>query len=146
MMLSVTITPTNTLRPKNNPVDELRAMIPEDKLMLKKFKKVYNQIEKRSKRKNRKTVISNLRYFSKEKDEDYYKPCEMQTVLNNTGVEYMSIDDLSIVQGGLDKKEHYDSFFLKNHFNHLNLFFFNWYFSSAGSSHSKSKEPVTVHV
>ena len=105
MMLSVTITPTNTLRPKNNPVDELRAMIPEDKLMLKKFKKVYNQIEKRSKRKNRKTVISNLRYFSKEKDEDYYKPCEMQTVLNNTGVEYMSIDDLSIVQGGLDKKE-----------------------------------------
>ena len=45
-------TPSNTLGPVkkavNNLIDEIKPMKPEDKLRLKKCKRVHNQIEKRS--------------------------------------------------------------------------------------------------
>ena len=62
-------TPTNTLgpmkRPANNSIKEVEPMKLEDTFQLKKFKRVHNQIEKISKRENKKKVISNLIYLFK---------------------------------------------------------------------------------
>lgn len=57
-----------------------RPMKPEHELMLKNFKRVHNQIEKKFKRKSKKIKISNLRHLFKEEDEDYFKPYKIQTV------------------------------------------------------------------
>ena len=59
-------TSTNTLvnikKPVHNHIEEIRPMIPKEKIMLKNLR-VPDQIEKIFKRKDKKIVISNLRYL-----------------------------------------------------------------------------------
>ena len=73
---------STTLRPisENNPLQ--RPMEPEGKAMMKKIKREHNQTAKRYKRKNKKTVIINLRHLFKEEDQHCYKPCKIQTAFN----------------------------------------------------------------